>query len=291
MLHVSWAAPGFNDETFSTKFGGVGAPPDRPAHIAKEMRSFGPIFVWESGHYYALTLNRDKTLSELSFFFKLFSKKFLARSYNGHFFFCTAILIISCSPRKYRRSMPNPHEITDLLIAWNEGHEESLDLLMPLVERELRKIAGAFMRREDANHTLQTDALVNEAYLKLIDQRQVSWQNRAHFFALAATIMRRVLIDHAKSNGRYKRGGDVVHVDIADVAVAVPEVDEDLIALDEALTRLAKFDLVKSRIVEMRHFGGLSVEETASVLDIAPITVMKHWSLAKAWLKREIRGR
>lgn len=187
--------------------------------------------------------------------------------------------------------MANSHEITDLLIAWNEGDEESLDLLMPLVERELRKIAAAFMRREDTHHTLQTDALVNEAYLKLVDQRQVSWQNRAHFFALAATIMRRVLIDHAKSNGRYKRGGEAVHVDIADVAVAVPGVDEDLIALDQALTKLAKFDPEKSRIVEMRHFGGLSVEETASVLGIAPITVMRHWSLAKAWLKRELRGR
>jgi RNA polymerase sigma factor (TIGR02999 family) len=185
--------------------------------------------------------------------------------------------------------MPNSHEITDLLLAWNEGNEESLDLLMPLVERELRRIAAAFMRREGGNHTLQTDALVNEAYIKLIDQRQVSWKNRAHFFALAATIMRRVLLDHAKSNHRSKRGGDAIQIDLADVAIAAPSVDEDLIALDEALTKLAKFDPVKSRIVEMRHFGGLSVEETASVLDISPRGVMRHWNFAKAWLKREIR--
>ena len=186
--------------------------------------------------------------------------------------------------------MPNSHEITDLLLAWNEGNESSLDLLMPLVEHELRKIAAAFMRRENSNHTLQTDALVNEAYLKLVDQRQVSWQNRAHFFALAATIMRRVLLDHARSDSRSKRGGGAVHVDLADVAVATPSIDDDLIALDQALTKLAKFDPVKSRIVEMRHFGGLSVEETANVLDVAPITVMRHWTLAKAWLKRELRG-
>jgi len=185
--------------------------------------------------------------------------------------------------------MSNPHEITDLLLAWNDGHSESLDLLMPLVERELRHIASAYMRREGANHTLQTDALVNEAYLKLIDQRQVNWQNRAHFFALAATIMRRVLIDHAKSNHRMKRGGEAIHVDLADVAVAVPAVDEDLIALDQALLRLARFDPLKSRIVEMRHFGGLSVEETADVLEISATSVRRHWALAKAWLKRELR--
>jgi RNA polymerase sigma factor (TIGR02999 family) len=146
------------------------------------------------------------------------------------------------------------------------------------------------MRRENANHTLQTTALVNEAYLKLIDQRQVNWQNRAHFFALAARLMRRVLIDHAKTQKREKRGGGAVHLDIAEVAVVSPVVNEDLIALDAALERLAEFDPVKSRIVEMRHFGGLTVEEAAEVLRVAPITVMRHWSLAKAWLRREMRG-
>lgn len=186
--------------------------------------------------------------------------------------------------------MPETHEITNLLIAWNNGEEASLDRLMPMVERELRRIAAAFMRREDMAHTLQTDALVNEAFIKLIDQREVNWKNRAHFFALAAKLMRRILLDHARTQKRDKRGGGAVHIDVSEVAVAGREISEDLIVLDEALTRLAEFDPVKSRIVEMRHFGGLSVEEAAEVLQVAPITVMRHWSLAKAWLKRELRG-
>jgi RNA polymerase sigma factor (TIGR02999 family) len=186
--------------------------------------------------------------------------------------------------------MADSHEITNLLLAWNNGEEASLERLMPMVERELRRIAAAFMRREGSEHILQTDALVNEAYLKLIDQREVNWKNRAHFFALAATLMRRVLLDHAKTHKRAKRGGGAVHLDVAEVAVAGREVSEDLIVLDDALNRLAQFDLVKSQIVEMRHFGGLSVEEAAEVLKIAPITVMRHWRLAKAWLRRELRG-
>ena len=160
---------------------------------------------------------------------------------------------------------------------------------MPMVETELRRIAANHMRRERPGHTLQTSALVNEAYLKLIDQRQVRWENRSHFFALASQLMRRILLDHARAQSRAKRGGDAVHVALDDVAVISPEKSEELIALDEALTRLAEFDLRKSRIVEMRFFGGLTVDEVASVLGIAPITVMLHWRLAKAWLQKELR--
>jgi RNA polymerase sigma factor (TIGR02999 family) len=182
------------------------------------------------------------------------------------------------------------NEITGLLVAWNRGDKAAIDKLMPMVEKELRRIAAQYMRHEDPNHTLQTTALVNEAYLKLIDQKQTDWQNRAHFFALASKLMRRVLLDHARTQKRVKRGGDAVHLDIAEVAVVIPGVDDDLIALDQALTKLAQFDKTKSQIVEMRHFGGLTVEEVAEVLQLAPITVMRHWSLAKAWLRRELRG-
>lgn len=186
--------------------------------------------------------------------------------------------------------MPQAQEITGLLIDWNSGDKSAIDRLMPLVEGELRRIAAQFMRRENKNHTLQTTALVNEAYLKLIDQKTASWQNRAHFFALAAQLMRRVLIDHAKKQHRAKRGGDVMHVDVAEAAIIAPVVSEEIIALDEALDRLAEFDELKSRIIEMRHFGGLTVDEVAEVLQIAPVTVMRHWSLAKSWLRRELRG-
>lgn len=186
--------------------------------------------------------------------------------------------------------MALPEQITGFLIDWNNGSREALERLMPLVERELRRIAANFMRHESPGHTLQTTALVNEAYLKLIDQRQVQWQNRAHFFALASQLMRRILLDHARARHRNKRGGDAVHVDLNDVAVISPEKSEDLIALDEALTRLAEFDLKKSRIVEMRYFGGLTVNEVAEVMGIAPVTVSLHWRLAKTWLKRELTG-
>jgi RNA polymerase sigma factor (TIGR02999 family) len=177
-----------------------------------------------------------------------------------------------------------------LLIDWNNGSAEALEKLMPLVERELRRIAANHMRRESPGHTLQTTALVNEAYLKLVDQREVRWQNRAHFFALSSQLMRRILLDHARAQKRGKRGGDAVHVALEDVAVITPEKSEELIALDEALTRLAQFDSKKSKIVEMRFFGGLSVNEVAEVMGIAPVTVMLHWRLAKAWLQKEMRG-
>ena len=185
--------------------------------------------------------------------------------------------------------MATQEQITELLKEWNQGADEALDRLLPLVEGELRRIAARHMRREDPGHTLQTTALVHEAYLKLVDQRRAGWQNRAHFFALSAQIMRRILLDHARGRARAKRGGGAVHVDIAEAAVLSPERSGDLLALDEALVRLSEFDPVKGRIVERRHFGGLSVEEVAEVLGVAPITVMRHWGLAKAWLKRELQ--
>ena len=161
---------------------------------------------------------------------------------------------------------------------------------MPMVESELRRIAANYMRRERPGHTLQTSALVNEAYLKLVDQRQVRWQNRSHFFALASQLMRRILLDHARSQRRVKRGGDAIPLNLDDVAVLAPEKSAELVALDDALTRLAEFDPRKAKIVEMRFFGGLTVDEVAEALGIAPITVMLHWRLARAWLQREMRG-
>jgi RNA polymerase sigma factor (TIGR02999 family) len=186
--------------------------------------------------------------------------------------------------------MPLPQEITGLLIDWSNGSSEAMDRLMPVIEGELRRIAGNYMRRESPGNTLQTTALVNETYLKLIDQKQVRWQNRAHFFAIASTLMRRILLDHVRAQHRAKRGGDAVHVNLEDVAVISPEKSEELIALDEALERLSEFDARKSRIVEMRFFGGLTEREIAEVLGIEPVTVAYHWRLAKAWLGREIRG-
>jgi RNA polymerase sigma factor (TIGR02999 family) len=183
-----------------------------------------------------------------------------------------------------------PEQITQLLIDWNNGSPEAMEKLMPMVESELRRIAANYMRRERPGHTLQTSALVNEAYLKLVDQTRVRWQNRSHFFALASQLMRRILLDHARSQRRAKRGGDAIPVNLDDVAVIAPERSAELVALDDALTRLAEFDLRKAKIVEMRFFGGLTVDEAAEALGIAPITVMLHWRLARAWLQREMRG-
>lgn len=181
-------------------------------------------------------------------------------------------------------------QVTQLLVAWSDGQEEALEQLMPIVETELRRIAHNYMRREKTNHTLQTTALVNEAYLKLIDQRDVQWQNRAHFFALSANIMRRILLNYARDRVADKRGGGAEHLPIDDVTVMTEEKSVELIALDQALNKLARFDLTKSRIVELRFFGGLTIEETAEALDIAPVTVSVNWRLAKAWLTRELNG-
>lgn len=186
--------------------------------------------------------------------------------------------------------MTEQYCITDLLVAWNCGDENALEKLIPVVEQELRRIAHNYMRRENSHHTLQTTALVHEAYIKLIDQRSVSWQNRAHFFALSAQIMRRILLNHARDKICAKRGGGSQQVSLEGLSLFTPEKTAELLALDEALARLAEFDKTKSRIVEMRYFGGMTVEEVADVLGLAPVTIAVHWRLAKAWLQNEIRG-
>jgi RNA polymerase sigma factor (TIGR02999 family) len=180
--------------------------------------------------------------------------------------------------------------ITELLLKWNEGDAEALENLMPLVENELRRIAHRFMRRENPQHTLQTTALVNEVYLKLIDQRSANWQNRLHFFALSSKMMRRILLNHARDRLAQKRGGNFEKVSLETVETLSLSKSRELIALDEALEALAHFDPLKSRIVELRYFGGLSLEETANILNIATVTVSKHWQFARAWLKKEISG-
>jgi RNA polymerase sigma factor (TIGR02999 family) len=185
--------------------------------------------------------------------------------------------------------MRDPAHITELLVAWNRGDEKSLEELIPAVEQELRRIAHRYMRRENPGHTLQTTALVNEAYLKLVDQTRVSWQNRAHFFAIAAQVMRRILINHARDRRAAKRGGDAAHLNLDDVFVLSEEKADELIALDDALERLAKIDARRGKIVEMRFFGGLSIEETAHVLKVAQSTVSQDWRLARAWLHAEIQ--
>ena len=185
-------------------------------------------------------------------------------------------------------SRPSSNEASQLLNDWGNGDQSALEKLLPLVSDELHRLAHYYMSRERAGHTLQTTALVNEAYLRLADQKQTRWQNRAHFFAIAAQLMRRILVDHARSLHASKRGGGTANLPLEAVAVPSPERSVDLIALDEALKRLHELDPRKSQIVEMRYFGGLSVEETAEVLRVSSITVMRDWSLAKAWLHREI---
>lgn len=180
-------------------------------------------------------------------------------------------------------------KITQMLRDWGEGRSEALDELLPHIYNELHRQAAAYLRRERPNHTLQTTALVHEAYLKLIDQKQVQWKSRGHFFALAAQAMRRILVDHAKSRHREKRGGPNEDVPLEDQLLAVAEeTNIDVIALDEALSRLAKFDPQQERIVEMRYFAGLSLDETAAAIGISRATAARDWAVAKAWLHREL---
>lgn len=180
--------------------------------------------------------------------------------------------------------------ITQLLQAWSDGDEGSLEKVLPLVEQELRRIAHNYMRREGLNHTLQTTALINEAYIELNNQHSVNWQNRKHFYALSAQIMRRILLKYARDKDCQKRGGNFTHLSLEEVNILTPEKSAELLALDEALTKLAEIDSVKSSIVEMRYFGGFTIEEIGKVLGYAPITIAVHWKLAKAWLGREIKG-
>ncbi len=184
----------------------------------------------------------------------------------------------------------SPQNVTQLLIGWGQGDKEALNKLMPLVYDELRRQAARYLRRERVGHTLQTTALIHEAYLKLVDQKNVHWQNRAHFFGIAANLMRRILVDHARTKKRAKRGGSDIRVSLADATATAKRPDLDVVALDEALERLSKIDEQQSKIVELRFFSGLTVEETAEVLAISPATVKRDWSMAKAWLHREIRN-
>lgn len=178
-------------------------------------------------------------------------------------------------------------DVTQLLQQWSDGQEQALDRLLPQIHGELRMLAASYLRRERPDHTLQPTALVNEAFLKLVDQRAVRWQNRAHFFGIAAQAMRRILVDHARAHAASKRGGAMRKVPLDDAVIGdVPDVD--LLALDQALTRLAAMDPQQSRIVELRFFGGLTTEETAEVMRISPATIGREWRMAKAWLSAEL---
>jgi len=180
-----------------------------------------------------------------------------------------------------------PQEITDLLQAWERGDQSALEKLIPLVETELRRLAKTYMRREKPDHILQTTALVNEAYIKLMGQSRVHWQSRSHFYAIAAQCMRRVLTDYAKANLRAKRGGYAQPVSLS-AAILSNEQSEELLALDAALSKLAEKDMRKSKVVELRYFGGYTVTDIAGILGISEITVARDWRLARAWLRREL---
>ena len=183
---------------------------------------------------------------------------------------------------------PSPGAVTELLRAWSDGDDAALDQLIPLMEVELRRLARGYMGRERQGHTLQTTALVNEAFLRLTDARQIRWQDRAHFLGISARLMRRVLVDYARRRGFHKRGGGAQRVTLHEALVTAPDQEFDVLALDRALEALEKTDARKSRIIELRFFGGLSVEETAEALKVSPETVMRDWKLAKAWLLREL---
>ncbi len=183
---------------------------------------------------------------------------------------------------------PQTHEVTQLLIAWSDGDQAALAKLTALVHEELYRLAKRYMGREAPGHTLQTTALVNEAYLRLIDASNIQWQNRAHFFAISANLMRRILVDYARSRNYLKRGGKALQVSLDDADLFSVEQAPDLLALDDALKTLAEMDARKSQMIELRFFGGLSVEETAEVLKVSRDTVLRDWRLAKSWLLREL---
>lgn len=183
---------------------------------------------------------------------------------------------------------PNAHELTQLLAAWSDGEEEALERLAPLVHAELYRLAKRYMSRERPNHLLQTSALINEAYVRLIDWKAVRWQNRAHFFGVAAQMMRRILVDFARQRPRAAKDQEAVQMSLDEALTVSTERDPDLLALDDALKSLATIDERKSRIVELRFFGGLSIDETAEVMKLSSITVIREWNKAKAWLYREL---
>jgi RNA polymerase sigma-70 factor (ECF subfamily) len=183
-----------------------------------------------------------------------------------------------------------PHEITQLLAEWSNGNQTALDKLYPLVYDELHKMANRYMKRERKDHTLQTTALINEAYVRLVDQKNVHWENRAHFFAISAQIMRRILIDHARRHAYAKRGGGAQRVSLDETAMVASDPASDMLLLDEALNRLAEMDPRRGQVVELRYFGGLNNEEIAGVLKISENTVTRDWNMARAWLYQELSG-
>ena len=185
-------------------------------------------------------------------------------------------------------AQPKTHEVTTLLQAWGRGEDAALDEIIPIVCRELRRIAHRYMAGERPDHTLQTTALVNEAYLKLVDSRRVNWRNRAHFFAISAQLMRRILVDYARARGYRKRGSGARDITLHDELAGANERGRNVLELDDALKALAELDPRKSKVVELRFFGGLSLEETAEVLKVCPDTVLRDWRMAKAWLGREL---
>jgi RNA polymerase sigma factor (TIGR02999 family) len=183
---------------------------------------------------------------------------------------------------------PARHQITELLAEWREGNQSALDELYPLVYDELHRLARRYMSRERKDHTLQTTALINEAYVRLVDQKNVNWANRSHFFAISAQIMRRILIDHARRHAYAKRGGGAQQVSLEEVAAIVPNQGRELVRLDEALKTLAERDPRRSQVVELRYFGGLNNEEIASVLHVSENTVTRDWNMARAWLYQQL---
>jgi RNA polymerase sigma factor (TIGR02999 family) len=188
-------------------------------------------------------------------------------------------------------TQPATHEVTQLLIEWSNGDKAALDKLMPLIHEELRRLAHHYMSRERPGHTLQTTALVNEAYVRLVNRKGVRWQNRAHFFAIAAKSMRSILVDHARGLAYAKRGGGATKIALDEGMIVSHERAAEVVALDEALVVLAEMDPKQSRIVELRFFGGLTIEETAEVLDLSPATIKREWTTAKAWLYHELNKR
>ena len=185
-------------------------------------------------------------------------------------------------------TQPRPHDITQLLAKWSDGNQSALDELYPLVYDELHRLARRYMSRERRGHTLQTTALINEAYVRLVDQKNVHWANRSHFFAISAQIMRRILIDHARRHAYAKRGGGAQQVSLEEVAAITPDPGRELVRLDEALKSLAEMDPRRSQVVEMRYFGGLNNEEIAGVLKISENTVTRDWNMARAWLYQQL---
>jgi RNA polymerase sigma factor (TIGR02999 family) len=183
---------------------------------------------------------------------------------------------------------PPQHVITQLLAEWRDGNQSALDELYPLVYDELHRLARRYMSRERKGHTLQTTALINEAYVRLVDQKNVHWANRSHFFAISARIMRRILIDHARRHGYAKRGGGAQQVSLEEVAAITPNASRELVRLDEALKSLAEMDPRRSQVVELRYFGGLNNEEIAGVLNISANTVTRDWNMARAWLYQQL---